>query len=490
MLNESSRIDLSKGKIMSLKIGQSLVVVISLLGVISCSNSSNNKTVTTKAISDKKVEIVRLSKKDKPKESYASLLEQWDKQDLAKPQTVVQKVTPKKRVIVKRAATTVKSQKVIKRTPVVKKRIVRRPSAKNKYKLPSFKAPINNVRYASLTGDYANNQQTKTFISKMVNNYGFERGYLNYLFSNTKATPFLKKMAKKDALGRVKSNKKFTPRKGKWNRYRGNFLTNRTINKGIEFWRNNRVALKRAEQIYGVPEEYILGIIGVETRYGGNVGQNRAIDALSAMGFNNPRRGKYFQSELEAYLLMTRKERLDPLKPMASFAGALGLSQFMPSNIKRYAVDHDRSGTVNLWTPHDAIGSVANYFMKHGWRTGGTVAVPANSSNNRYRSLKTGFKSKHSLTSLKSRGVSAKNLGNISGKASLIKLNTYDGDELWLGGHNFYVITRYNHSTHYAMAVHQLAQEINKRIGGRSTIIQASAEPSTEELLTMYQATQ
>ena len=191
-----------------------------------------------------------------------------------------------------------------------------------------------------------------------------------------------------------------------------------------------------------------------------------------------PRRGKYFRSELESYLLMTRKERLDPLKPMASYAGALGLSQFMPSNIKRYAVDHDRSGTVNLWTPSDAIGSVANYFKKHGWSTGGTVAVKADSVNTRYKTLKTSF---HSLTRLKSRGVSARNLGNISGKASLIKLNTYSGDELWLGGHNFYVITRYNHSSHYAMAVHQLADAIKARIGGRSVIRQASNDINLKE---------
>jgi len=324
----------------------------------------------------------------------------------------------------------------------------------------------------------------------MVSKHGFDRGYLNYLLSNTKATPFLQRMAYKDAFGSRKSKKSTKRRSGRWNRYRGNFLTERTIKKGVQFWRNNRVALKRAEQMYGVPQEYILGIIGVETRYGGNVGKNRAIDALAAMGFNNPRRGKYFTSELEAYLLMTRREGLDPLKPMASYAGALGLSQFMPSNIKRYAVDHDRSGSVNLWTPHDAIGSVANYFKKHGWRTGGTVAVPAVSKNSGYKTLKTGFKSSHSLNTLKSRGVSANNLGNISGKVRLIKLNTYSGDELWIGGHNFYVITRYNHSSHYAMAVHQLAQAINSRIGGKNIIRQASVEPSTNQLLSMYQATQ
>jgi len=305
----------------------------------------------------------------------------------------------------------------------------------------------------------------------MSNRHGFDKGYLNYLFSKTEATSFLKRMAYADAHPRKKTNKK--RRSGRWNRYRGNFLTKRTINKGIEFARANRVALQRAEDRYGVPKEYILGIIGVETRYGGNVGKNRAIDALSAMGFKNERRGKYFRSELEAYLLMTRKEGLDPLKPMASYAGALGLSQFMPSNIKRYAVDHDHSGSVNLWTPSDAIGSVANYFKKHGWRTGGTVAVKAKSSSSRYKTLKTGFKSKHSLTRLKSKGISANYLGNISGKASLIKLNTYSGDELWLGGHNFYVITRYNHSSYYAMAVQQLAQAIKSRIGGHGSIRQA-----------------
>ncbi len=364
---------------------------------------------------------------------------------------------------------------VIKRV-VPKRTIIRRYSQpKNTYKAPLYRAPVHNIRHASLSGDYASNNETKAFINMMATKHGFDRGYLNYLFSKTEATPFLKRMAYADAFGRKRTSTK-KPRAGRWNRYRGNFLTERTISKGVQFYRQNRVALQRAEDRYGVPKEYILGIIGVETRYGGNVGKNRAIDALSAMGFNNPRRGKYFRSELEAYLIMTRKERLDPLKPMASYAGALGLSQFMPSNIKRYAVDHDRSGSVNLWTPADAIGSVANYFKKHGWKKGGTVAVKANSNNTRYRTLKTGFKSSHSLTRLKSKGVSARNLGNISGKASLIKLNTYSGDELWLGGHNFYVITRYNHSSHYAMAVHQLADAIKGRIGGRSVIRQASTD--------------
>ncbi len=350
-----------------------------------------------------------------------------------------------------------------------KNKIRRNPGTQ--YQVPSYKA-MGKGSYMTLRGDYAGNPQTAAFINKMVSQHGFDRGYLNYLFSNAKATPFLKRMAYADAYGSKRSKGK--RRNGRWTRYRGNFLTPKTINKGVEFARANRVALQRAEDRYGVPKEYILGIIGVETRYGGNVGKNRAIDALAAMGFNNPRRGRYFQKELEAYLLMTRRTGLDPLKPMSSYAGALGLCQFMPSNIKRYGVDFDGRGGVNLWTPADAIASVANYFSKHGWRKGGTVAVPALSTSSDYQTLRTGFKSNHSLSRLKSKGIVASNLGNISGKASLIKLNTYDGDELWLGGRNFYVITRYNHSSHYAMAVHQLAQAIKSRIGGRGVIRQAS----------------
>lgn len=477
MMVEYSRIDVSKGKIMSIRLSHSLILLITIVSVSACSNNNSVKNTAKKNTINKKTVIHRVKAKPavkvkEEKQVYASLLEQWDKDVL---------ITPPKAKVYTKPKPVIKAKKKIQpritkaRPPAPKKRIVK-PRVIKKYKAPIYKAPINNIRYASLSGDYADNKRTHTFINKMVSKHGFDRGYINYVMSNANATPFLQRMAHKDEVGPRKSKKNTKSRAGRWNRYRDNFLTERTIKKGVEFWKNNRVALQRAEKMFGVPEEYILGIIGVETRYGGNVGQNRAIDALSAMGFNNSRRGKYFTSELEAYLLMTRKEGLDPLQPKSSFAGALGLSQFMPSNIKRYAVDHDRSGSVNLWMPHDAIGSVANYFKKHGWKTGGTVAVPAVSQNNRYKALKTGFKSSHSLTSLKNRGISANQLGNISGKVSLIKLNTYSGDELWIGGHNFYVITRYNHSTHYAMAVHQLAQEINQRIGGRNQIRQASID--------------
>ena len=462
---------------------QAIVLMSIIIGLSACSSTKSAK----KTIKNKPVKVHRVQTQTPEREVYASLLAEWEQQGLLEntdtivktkvPTPVPQwKKTQQRKTVVEVRKYKKPAPKRIHRKPA--KRVAKHVKRKSSYRAPSHKAPIKNIRYASLSGDYAYNQQTQSFINMMASKHGFDRGYLNYLFSNTKATSFLKRMAYSDAYGSKKRGIG-KARPGRWNRYRGNFLTKRTINKGMQFWRENRVALKRAEQRFGVPEEYILGIIGVETRYGGNVGKNRAIDALSAMGFNNPRRGKYFRSELEAYLLMTRSARLDPLKPMASYAGALGLGQFMPSNIKRFGIDHDGSGAVNLWTPSDAIGSVANYFKKHGWRKGGTVAVPAFSTSKSYRTLKTGYKSSHSISRLKNKGIKTNYLGNLSGKASLIKLNTYSGDELWLGGHNFYVITRYNHSTRYAMAVHQLAQAIKKRIGGKSTIRQASTNTST-----------
>ena len=462
-----------------------LAVAFVVVNMTACSSTKVVKPAEKKAAVKYRVQT------DTKKAKTVKLSEAWESEGVEKKQADVAITAPrivskpKKRIIVKRVAKRRAParrhvQNNNRRRAVVRRAAPVRRVAHSAYQAPQHRASRSNVRYASLKGDYAHNLQAQAFINKMASKHGFDRGYLNYLFSNTELTPFLSRMAYADGHPTRKKHKK--SRAGRWTRYRGNFLTPRTINKGVAFARANRVALQRAEDRYGVPKEYILGIIGVETRYGGNVGKNRAIDALAAMGFENVRRGRYFQSELEAYLLMTRKERLDPLKPMASYAGALGLCQFMPSNIKRYAVDHDRSGTVNLWTPADAIGSVANYFKKHGWSTGGTVAVQADSINSGYRTLKTGFKSKHSLTRLRSRGVSARNLGNISGKASLIKLNTYSGDELWLGGHNFYVITRYNHSSHYAMAVHQLAQAIKARTGGRGVIRQASIDSLLKNL--------
>lgn len=424
------------------KIIKTIMIKVALLLIVSsvvagCSSNSLKTKETNQQASTKRSTL------DKTFEASARAVVPTVQQPIK--QSVQKTIKPKPVRQVRRHVTKVRRAPV-KRTPPAVRSIQRSSS-------------WGQQRANALTGDFSQNLQTIAFINKMVNKHGFDRDHLNYIFSNTKATTFLQKMAYQDAYP-IKRTKK--SRKGSWTRYRNLFLTDRTINIGVQFWKQNRVALQRAEQQFGVPQEYILGIIGVETRYGGNVGKNRAIDALANMGFSNARRGKYFQSELESYLLMTRRTGLDPLNPMASYAGALGLCQFMPSNIKRYGVDHDRSGSCNLWTSADAIGSVANYFKKHGWKRGRPVAVLASTEGSKYRNFKHSYKKVHSLSKMQRNGIYP--LGSMDSSVRLLKMSTYSGDEVWLAGHNFYVITRYNHSSKYAMAVHQLAQALRKRI--------------------------
>lgn len=156
------------------------------------------------------------------------------------------------------------------------------------------------------------------------------------------------------------------------------FITPDNVQNGVVFWNQYEDALNRAWQVYGVPPEIIVGIIGVETRWGRVMGKTRILDALATLSFNYPRRAEYFSGELETFLLMARDEQDDPLNLKGSFAGAMGYGQFMPSSYKQYAVDFSGDGHINLWDPVDAIGSVANYFKAHGWVKGDQVAVMAN----------------------------------------------------------------------------------------------------------------
>ena len=307
----------------------------------------------------------------------------------------------------------------------------------------------------SLGGDYANYASAQKFVDKMVQQHGFKRTYLNGLF-----TKIERQNGVLEIMNRPRG--KGPARPGSWTRYRNIFLTEQRMREGAEFMTTYRKELNRAYQQYGVPPEYITAIIGVETYYGGNIGKTTVLDALATIAFDYPRRSKYFTGELEQFLLMTREEGFDPKSPVGSYAGAMGLGQFMPSSFRRYAIDFDGNGRRDLWNPVDAIGSVANYFTGHGWQRGGEVAVPASFSSTEYRSMKTGFRSKQSLGSLRKAGIRPKGSVDAS-RVSLLKYSTYDGDELWLGMQNFYVITRYNHSSKYAMAVHQLAQEVKRR---------------------------
>lgn len=189
---------------------------------------------------------------------------------------------------------------------------------------------------------------------------------------------------------------------GAWLRYRKQFITPDNVQNGVVFWNQYEDALNRAWQVYGVPPEIIVGIIGVETRWGRVMGKTRILDALATLSFNYPRRAEYFSSELETFLLMARNEQDDPLDLKGSFAGAMGYGQFMPSSYKQYAVDFNGDGHINLWDPVDAIGSVANYFKAHGWVQGGQVAVQA---NGQAPGLENGFKTNYSISQLAAAGL-------------------------------------------------------------------------------------
>jgi membrane-bound lytic murein transglycosylase B len=273
------------------------------------------------------------------------------------------------------------------------------------------------------SGNYANSYPVKSFIRHMCDTHGFSESYLQGLFAQANRL---------DSVIRLEapSPKTSTPsRPGSWSRYRGKFLTEQHISNGVEFWRDNSDAISKASAAYGVDPEYIVGIIGVETYFGKNIGKTCVFDALTTLSFDTQRRSKYFMSELENFLLMTREEGYNPRQPVGSWAGAMGLGQFMPSSFRKLAVDFDRNGRRDLWQPNDAIGSVAHYFSKSGWNYKSPVAQSAGDSYG----------------------------------ASVIELSTYEGTEYWQVHPNFKVIKRYNNSNKYAMAVHQLAQAIKNR---------------------------
>lgn len=313
--------------------------------------------------------------------------------------------------------------------------------------------PQHNVM--QMGGDFANNPNAQQFIDKMVNKHGFDRQQLQEILFQAKRLDSVLRLM--DNQAPTTSVKPPSGPNGAWLRYRKKFITPDNVQNGVVFWNQYEDALNRAWQVYGVPPEIIVGIIGVETRWGRVMGKTRILDALATLSFNYPRRAEYFSGELETFLLMARDEQDDPLNLKGSFAGAMGYGQFMPSSYKQYAVDFSGDGHINLWDPVDAIGSVANYFKAHGWVKGDQVAVMA---NGQAPGLPNGFKTKYSISQLAAAGLTPQQpLGNHQ-QASLLRLDVGTGYQYWYGLPNFYTITRYNHSTHYAMAVWQLGQAV------------------------------
>ena len=283
---------------------------------------------------------------------------------------------------------------------------------------------------ASIFADYSNHKDSKEVIDELVNEHGFEESYVINVLKQAKK--------RKTALNSVARPAEKTKT---WDDYRAIFLKKKRISDGKKFIQNNITVLDRAEKEFGVPKEVITAILGVETDYGNIMGSYRVIDSLTTLGFDDPRRSKFFKSELIQFFILTRENNLDILKVKGSYAGAMGYGQFISSSYRAYAIDFDGDGYVDLFNSlEDAIGSTANYLKRHGWKKEGTIVTRVYPNN-----VRKFYKPHESLT-------------------QFIPLTfTENGEELhFVGDDNFRAIARYNISDVYAMAVYYLSEEFKK----------------------------
>jgi membrane-bound lytic murein transglycosylase B len=300
----------------------------------------------------------------------------------------------------------------------------------------------------------------KQFIDLMVDKHQFDRKVIeSTLEKATKNETVLQSIAK--------------PWEAKpWHQYYPIFLTEKRLTKGLAFWQTYQKTLARAEKETGVPAEIIVAIIGVETFYGTYKGKYSVLDALVTLGFHYPPRAKFFRSELAQLFLLAKEENFDITELKGSYAGAMGWGQFISSSYRYYAVDFDGDGVRDLLNnPEDAIGSVANYFKKHHWKANTDVAFKAQVSGNQYPALLSkSLKYSHQWSQLQDAGVSitASNL-NKDMSVKLFEFEQTDDKEYWVGLPNFYVITRYNHSPLYAMAVFQFSQQLKQDFNASTT---------------------
>jgi len=290
----------------------------------------------------------------------------------------------------------------------------------------------------------------------MYRDFNYNKSYLQDLFQHIKKNP--KVSSKKSKTLKILS-KKYRPQ-GEWDIYSRVHLENNQTELGVEFMHKHHETFQKAYEKYGVAPEYIAAIIGIESYYGKNRGRYYVFDSLTHLAFDKGERKKFYKYQLQEFLRMCYREQVEPRVIKGSKYGAIGLAQFMPSNYKSLAVDFNNDGKIRISQASDAIGSVANYFKKSGWEKDEPVSTRVFYKGNRYFGLKTGYKHKYHRKDLI--GIKPRGYFPYKEKVMLIKLEREKYDELWYGTDNFYVITRYNHSSYYAMAVHQLAQKIKK----------------------------
>ncbi len=304
---------------------------------------------------------------------------------------------------------------------------------------------------AAAAESYADREAVRSFIAEMRERHGFAPEQLTEWFGQARTLPAVLKAIQPPAVPGLRS----------WRAYRARFVDDRRISGGVRFWREHADALAEARKRYGVAEEIVVAIIGIETIYGRRSGNVETFSALATLAFDYPPRAELFRHELEELLLLAREEQRSPLAYRGSYAGAIGLPQFLPSSVRRYAVDFDGSGHVDLLdSPVDAIGSIAHFLNEHGWQAEGPLSALARVDATRCQGLlAAGIQPRETPSEMAANGVSA--AGAPERPAALIDLPTpNEPTEYRLGYKNFYVLTRYNRSSFYAAAVSDLAQAL------------------------------
>ncbi|MCP4188306.1 MAG: lytic murein transglycosylase B [Gammaproteobacteria bacterium] len=304
-------------------------------------------------------------------------------------------------------------------------------------------------------GDYKNRDDVDAFVSRMAETTDYSVDELVDLFSQVKKQEHLFERLDRPAEKELQ-----------WHQYRPIFIKEKRIAEGVKFWRKHENLLKQVSMNTGVPEEIIVAIIGVETFYGIYKGKDPVFDSLVTISFDYPKRAKFFTRELEEFLLLAKEQNFKPREVMGSYAGAMGMPQFISSSYRSYAVDGDGDGRKNLFDSiADITASVANYFVRHGWKPNEAVAKPLIAvTNNSVAELEPGVKTSYKWSDLTRHGLASKHRIKDETPVALVKLEQKNHAEYWAGLKNFYVITRYNHSELYAMAVYQLSILIKARM--------------------------
>ncbi|MGM0524907.1 MAG: lytic murein transglycosylase B [Pseudomonadota bacterium] len=303
------------------------------------------------------------------------------------------------------------------------------------------------------TVDTANQQAVQEFIDEQVREHDFDRSTLESWLAEAKKN--------QEVLEAIQRPWEAKP----WYQYHPIFLTEKRLNAGVKFWQQHQESLAKAENEFGVPAEVIVAIIGIETFYGSYLGKYPVLDSLYTLAFHYPPRSSFFRSELSEYLRLARAENWQITEQLGSYAGAMGLGQFISSSYRHYAVDFDNDGQRNILdNPVDAIGSVANYFSEHRWQADAPIATQPDQQQDWSQVATDGMKPDTTVAKLREKGFNIDNQYAGSLKVKVLQFETEKGHQYWLGFDNFYAITRYNHSPLYAMVAYQLSQQLKHEI--------------------------